>query len=139
MEGQGFKVPRKTALIQFEGEEFEGCEVRVRLDVTIGQQQHMETLKDDTAGNQEELLRFFSEVCIESWNLLSEDDQPIPPSVEAFMALPGWFGLAIMTGWGRAVDKAVSVTDPLEATSNDGKSLEEASVMTGASSSALPS
>ena len=97
----GFKVPRKTAKLQFEGEEFEGCEVVVSLEMSLRAQMQMDELKK--ADDGEAILAWFAENCIISWNLTDEQDEPVALSAETFLTMPGWFTMPILDGWGKAV------------------------------------
>lgn len=119
----GFKIPHKTARLVFEGDEFEGCEVNVSLEMTFAAQQHLDELKE--AKDFETLMGFIAETAVTSWNLEDDDGKPLPVNVESFMAMPGWFGLAILNGWGAAIEKAGEVTAPLGKPSTNGSSPEE--------------
>ena len=148
----GFKVPRKTARLQFEGEEFEGCEIILALDLTFGAQAHLAKLQaasekaketdateaDSTEATQQ-LMEFFSENCIQSWNLEDDDGKPLPLTSATFAAFPSWFGLLILNGWTAAVNEASEVSAPLDESSRNGRSSQEESELMEASSSVLPS
>ncbi len=151
---EGFKVPRKTARLQFEGDEFEGCEIVCALDLTLEATQHMEALQKaampttegEEAPSPEELrerfqlmLTFFTENCILSWNLEDAEGVALPRSAETFLQFPGWFAVLVMNGYAEAVKKVSEVPGPLDVTSKNGSTSEEPSVMTGAKSSPLPS
>ena len=151
----GFKIPRKTARLQFEGDEFEGCEIIMALDLTLKATQHMEALQKAAMPNTEEgagalppeelqekfrvLLTFFTEECIVSWNLEDAEGVALPRSADTFLQFPGWFAVLVMNGYAEAVKKVSEVSGPLGGTSKNGSTSEEQSVMTEAQSSALPS
>ncbi len=132
----GFQIPRKTAQIQFEGDEFSNCEIKVALDLTFEATDHMDELQKK--GDQKASISFFTENCILSWNLVGEKGEALPISVESFYAFPGWFALAVMNGYAAAVKKAAGVSGPLGGQSKNGASSEEQSAMTEAPSSVLP-
>ena len=135
----GFQIPRKTARLQFEGEEFEGCEIVAALDLTFEASEHMDSLqKAEGEGKFREMLGFFADNCIISWNLTDADDNELPVSGESFLKFPGWFGLLVINGWKQAVEEVSTVNAPLPEPSKNGESSEEPSVMTEAKSSALP-
>jgi len=119
----GFKIPHKTARLVFEGEEFEGCEVNVTLEMTFAQQEHLDELK--AAKDFPTLMAFIADTAVTSWNLEDDDGEPMPINAESFMKMPGWFGLAILNGWGGALTTASEVTGPLELPSKNGGSSEE--------------
>ena len=135
----GFKVPRKTALLQFEGEEFEGCEIRVALDITFEASEFMGELQSSTKERKNrEALTFFVENCIISWNLEDDDGRELPLAGDTFLQLPGWFGLLIMNGWKQAIEKASEVSVPLDEPSTNGSSSLEESARTAPLSSVPP-
>ena len=135
----GFQIPRKTARLQFEGEEFEGCEIVAALDLTFEASEHMDSLqKAEGEGKFREMLGFFADNCIISWNLTDADDNELPVSGESFLKFPGWFGLLVINGWKQAVEEVSTVNAPLPEPSKNGESSEEPSAMTEAQSSALP-
>ena len=139
----GFKVPRKTARLKFEGDEFEGLEIVCALDLSFDEQEYIRDLqaKGDEATSKElrELLGFFAERCIKSWNLEDADGKALPVSGDAFMQLPGWFGMKVLGGWAQAVRKASEVDSPLgEPSQNGSLSAGDAETM-AKSSTALPS
>ena len=151
----GVQVPRKPARRQFEGDEFEGCEITVALDVTFEASEHMNRLQraampnteegtetsapEDTQMKFRELLGFFAENCIVSWNLEDAEGNKLPVSGESFLKFPGWFGLLVINHWKAAIEEVSSVKPPLDDPSKNGSTSEGESVMTEAKSSALSS
>ena len=129
----GFKIPRKTARLVFEGEEFEGCEIIAALDITFAASEHMDELlaAKDSKGH----LAFFAENVIISWNLEDAEGKPIPISGEALLQFPSWFALLIINGWKQAIDQVVGVSAPLVEPSPNGQPSEAPPEMTEASSS----
>ena len=121
----GFKVPRKTAKLVFEGDEFEGCEVVVALDITFEAQLHMQEIKD--SNEQREILTLFADSALVSWNLEDDGGDPIAPTTDAFLELPSWFGMLVLNGWGDAIKQASGVSAPLDEPSKNGSSSVEAS------------
>ena len=136
----GFQVPRKTARLQFEGDEFEGCEIVVALDVTFEASEHMNKLQNSEDEMKfRELLGFFAENCIVEWNLEDSAGKALPVTADSFLQFPGWFGLLILNHWKAAIEEVSSVSAPLDDPSKNGSTSEGESVMTEAQSSALPS
>ena len=148
---EGFQIPRKTARLQFEGEEFEGCEIVAALDLTLEATQHMESLRAMIAASKDgaeetsvaeqfnALMTFFSENCIVSWNLVDAEGKELPLSAKTFLQFPGWFMTQVMNGWGEALREVSGVDAPLDDPSKNGSTSEGESVMTEAQSSVLPS
>ena len=121
----GFKIPHKTARLVFEGDEMDGCEVIVSLELSIEGQKHLDALKkgEDT----DAVLKFFAGNCIASWNILTDEDEPMAITGEQLIKMPGWMSLLILNGWGAAVKEATDIPDPLEPPSKNGVSSEEPS------------
>ncbi len=129
----GFQVPRKTARLKFEGSEFDGCEIVVGLDLSLGASDHMTELQ--ASEDSKKMVSFFAENCIVSWNLEGADGKALPIESSSLLGLPAWFTLLILNGWTAAVKEASEVTAPLDEPSKNGSGSEEASVMTEAPSS----
>ena len=138
----GFQIPRKTARLKFEGDEFDGMEIVCAADLTFAEQQHLTTMRegaDDEGDLLKELLTWFADRCIISWNLLDGDGKELPVSGESFMGMPGWFGLKVLNGWSQAMKQLSEVDAPLDEQSKNGSlSAEDAETM-AASSTALKS
>ena len=138
----GFQIPRKTARLVFEGDEFDGMEIVCAADLTFAEQQHLTNMRegaDDEGDLLKELLTWFADRCIISWNLLDGDGKELPVSGESFMGMPGWFGLKVLNGWSQAMKQLSEVDVPLDEQSKNGSlSAEDAETM-AASSTALKS
>lgn len=150
----GFKVPRKTARVQFEGKEFEGCEILLALDLTFEASDHVDALQREVAAVKEagaeeataenapirRLMDFFADNCIVSWNLEDEEGVALPVTGASFVKFPSWFGLLILNHWKDAVEEASKVPAPLGDSSKNGQSSpEESETMEAASSVPLSS
>lgn len=132
----GFKIPHRTALLQFEGDEMDGCEVRVSLELSIKAQEHMGELKD--GGDTDKVLTFFADNCLVEWNLLGDGGEKLPINAETFMNMPGWMSLLILNGWGDAVKQATEISAPLADASKNGSGSPEESETMEASLSSQP-
>ena len=139
----GFQVPRKTARLVFEGDEFEGLEIVCALDLSFAEQQTLKEMQasgDEASGeDQRKVLDFFAERCITSWNLEDKDGKTLPVSGDSFWQFPGWFGMKVLNGWAEAVKKASEVDAPLGEPSKNGSLSEEDAETMAASSTALKS
>ena len=138
----GFQIPRKTARLKFEGDEFDGMEIVCAADLTFAEQQHLTNMRegvDDEGDLLKELLTWFADRCIISWNLLDGDGKDLPVSGESFMGMPGWFGLKVLNGWSQAMKQLSEVDVPLDEPSKNGSLSEEDAETMAASSTALKS
>ena len=138
----GFQIPRKTARLKFDGDEFDGMEIVCAADLTFAEQQHLTNMRegvDDEGDLLKELLTWFADRCIISWNLLDGDGKELPVSGESFMGMPGWFGLKVLNGWSQAMKQLSEVDAPLDEPSKNGSLSEEDAETMAASSTALKS
>ena len=121
----GFKIPEKTALVRFEGTDYDGAEIHLRLNVSLARYLELREMSD--AGDQAGMAKLFGEQMLESWNLESADGEPLPATGDGMMDLPMEFATLIITQW---VDAVAAVPDPLEQPSADFTTLAEASTVT---------
>lgn len=117
----GFKVPRRTATLQFEGA-YEGAEIYCRLDASTETYLAITRMQRDAeaADNEDNLrlvLAFFVEHIATGWNLEDDDGTAIPLTIEALMQLPANLSLAIIPAWKEA---ATGVPAPLGEPSTNG-------------------
>lgn len=120
----GFKVPKRTALLVFEGE-YAGAEVRCRLDVPISL--YLDYMGMDASSRdsiQAGYGRWGEEVLIE-WNLEDDDGQPLPATGGGFLSLPPRLAGLIVQHW---LESAAEVPAPLGGTSTNGVSSEVPSI-----------
>jgi len=117
-----FKIPRKTALLRFEGE-YEGAEVRCRLDVGMRTALEFVSIEDAEPKQMIELVERFCGKILVDWNLVTDEGDPIAPTPEALLDQPPGFVIALLTKWGETV---VAVPAPLGAPSLNGSTLAEA-------------
>ena len=116
----GFRLPKKTARIKFEGTDYDGAEAEVSLSLSIEQMFHVHDLI--SGGDIVEGFRNFGEIVLISWNLEDDNGDPIPPTSEGFMSTPDRIFLNIIIDhWVQAM-KGVPV--PLESQSQGGSTSE---------------
>jgi len=111
---KGFRLPERTALLRFSGE-YEGAEVRVRLDAPLALFLEIEKLGDN--GEYLQAYGPFAREVLRDWNVEDPGGEPIPASEKGFMRLSPAFANLILAEWAKAV---VEVPDPLAGTSGDG-------------------
>jgi hypothetical protein len=132
----GFKVPRRNALLRFEGTEYGGAEIKCRLDISFADFFEFEKLRwagEDVEKVRDLIQRFAEDILIE-WNLEDDDGKAITPSVDSLFNLPPAFVLLLMQEWLSAIGR---VPGPLGATSNDGGTSEGESERTADPSPSL--
>lgn len=122
-----FKMPHNTALLVFDGD-YEGAEVRCRLDVgmrtafSFFQARELSDPKDLI-----EMVERFCEQVLIDWNLVDDNDQPIPCTAEAMLDQPAGFIRAVIANWHEA---ATAVPKASPAPSLNGSTLPEGFVLT---------
>lgn len=130
MISRGYKPKRKTYTLKFEDPEMDGLVVRTRgrtVDDAIAFQAGLP---------YEEALERFADIVID-WNVLDEDDNPVPATAEGMRTLDEEFLVAVMGAFNQAIN---GVSGPLEKPSNDGEITEiEASMKMAPLSSSLAS
>lgn len=111
----GFKIPARTLNVDFEGGDYEGAYVKLKLDASLRTVFHFQEL--GVAGDIEPLLMEFGEGILEEWNLEDEGGKPIPATAEGLMELPSDFGMMLVEKWTEAIQGRVPA--PLVETSPD--------------------
>lgn len=110
------KEPKRTATFAFEGD-FEGIEVKCRLDVPIDLfLSFMEADSSNAEVVRGAYRRFGDEVLIE-WNLEDDDDQPIPANGDTLLERTPRFASLLLTHWREA---AAEISAPLGQRSTNG-------------------
>jgi hypothetical protein len=112
---KGYKPVRTVFVLSFEDPDLEGCEVRCKR-VSLGRLKELLVLleqanafKDDdlVAGSDsaeeaiallEKLYSGFAEGLI-GWNVLSDDDKPVPPTVAGMLSQDLWFMLKLIEAY----------------------------------------
>lgn len=115
----GFKVPRRTIRLIFEGDEYDGCEVVCGSDVSFEALGFFQTL-DESATSDPEALRIFADSFLISWNIEGADGEIMPCDGEHFLKLPYWFAFKIMEAWKKAMTEEAEVPAPLGKPSRNG-------------------
>lgn len=117
----GYKRP--PLLLVFEGEEYEGLEVRARrptiadiLDLARLRSIGPATTEADVLSKLDGLMARMASL-ITSWNLLDDDDQPIPVTAETVAAQDYPFMMAIASA---IAGSGAAVRPPLPQPSGDG-------------------
>ena len=119
---KGFRLPERTARITFEGTDYDGAEIRVRLSVSFAQ---FIALRESAQGeDQEGMARLFGETVLMDWNLEDTEGEPLLADGDGMLMIP--LDLANLVGqhW---VEEVAGVPAPLSETSGDIDTLAAAS------------
>ena len=123
---KGFRLPEKTARITFEGTDYDGAEIQLRLSVTFAQ---FIALRESAQGEDQEVMaRLFGQNVLMDWNLEDDAGQPIPANGEGMLEIPLSLAMLLVQHWVEAVS---GVPAPLEPPSGDFSTLAAASTATG--------
>lgn len=106
--GDSFVLSRRDAILTFpEGHEFEGVEIKAKLDVSLRTFLDLQKLDaDSTAEETADVFMKFGDKIIQEWNILDEDRSPVPPTGEGFMELPPSICTAIIEAWSAQITTA---------------------------------
>jgi hypothetical protein len=119
---KGFRLPERTAGITFEGTDYDGAEIQVRLTVTFAQ---FIALRELAQGeDQEGMARQFGETVLMDWNLEGADGKPIPATGPGMLEIPLDLANLVVQQW---VEAVANVPTPLVERSGDLSTLAEAS------------
>ena len=119
---KGFRLPEKTARINFEGTDYDGAEIQLLLSVTFAQ---FIALRESAQGDdQETMARLFGETVLLDWNLEDADGNPIPANSDGMLAIPLELTNLVVQHW---VEAVAGVPAPLLPKSGDTSMLAAAS------------
>ena len=123
---KGFRLPERTALIYFEGTDYDGAEIQLRLSVSFAQ---FIALRESAQGeDQEGMARLFGENVLMGWNLEDADGKPIPADGDGMLAIPLELTNLIVQHW---VEALSGISAHLEPPSADLSTLAAASTAMG--------
>ena len=122
----GYRIPEKTARITFDGTDYDGAEIFVRLNVSF---RHYVTLREAAEGNdQARMAELFGGEVLMSWNLEDASGAPVPANGDGMLQIPLTLAMLIVQHW---VEAVADVPAPLSETSADISTLAAASTVTG--------
>lgn len=109
----GYRPKRKIYTLEFDGEEYEGLEVKIR-GLNTGQVMDIDTARQD-GGDAAivAMLQLMADQLVE-WNVEDDDGAPVPTTFEGVRSLDIDFNWAIIDAWQNA---AAGVPAPLESAS----------------------
>jgi len=112
---KGFQLPERTAVMEFEGGDYEGAEVRVRLDVPLSYFLDVQGLLASDKAWQG--IPLFIERVLLGWNLVDAQGEPIPATLEEAPQVSQAFISLVITRWAELI---AGVPAPLDANSPNG-------------------
>jgi hypothetical protein len=114
----GYKRKAKNYVLAFEDPEMDGLEVRVK-SMSVGK---VREFLAKSRSNEVDVGATFDDFAdgLLSWNLLDDDDQPVPPTRVGIDAQDVDFIMAIVTAWMETIT-GVPDADPLDGRSNSGE------------------
>ena len=119
---KGFRLPERTALINFQGTDYDGAEIQIRLSVTFAQ---FIELRESAQGEDQGLMaRLFGDNVLMEWNLEDDAGQPIPATGDGMLAIPLDLTNLVVQHW---VEEVARVPSPLPKPSGDINTLAAAS------------
>ena len=103
---KGYRLPQRTAVLDFEGTPYDGARVRCRLSVSLRTLLDLQGLAEsrDAAELRVGFMRFGAEVLL-GWNLEYPDGAPIPAGAEGMLDLDQEFAQELMTRWVQVVSQ----------------------------------
>ena len=119
---KGFRLPEKTARITFEGTDYDGAEIRVRLSVSFAQ--FIALRESAQSEDQERMARLFGETVLMDWNLEDPDGEPILADGDGMLMIPLELSNLVVQHW---VEEIAGVPAPLSEPSGDISTLAAAS------------
>jgi len=119
-----FTVPDRTTVLSFQGTDWEGAEVVMRLNISIATYLTIKGMTGDDA-DPIALAQTFGDTMLKEWNLVNDDGKPVPATGAGLTSLPDMtFVLRIVT---LGLEAMAAVPAPLVMPSVDGSRLVEAS------------
>ena len=115
----GYEIPKRTAVLTFKGTDYDGAEIKVRLNVGLGFFLEMQGL----AGTEQalELYGKFAQAALMEWNL-EDGGKKLPPNEKGMLAIPPALANIIINSW---VEAMAQPPTPLSKPSDDGNMSEE--------------
>jgi hypothetical protein len=131
---KGFRLPARTALLDFSGTEYDGAVVRVRLNVPLRLLLELQAIEQGDSGEVKEGFLKFAREALVDWNLEGEDGQPIPATAEGILNVSTAFATYLISQWSQVVARPPA---PLAGPSANGSTSAEQSAPTAESSLSL--
>ena len=121
---KGFRIPDKIAVITFEGTDYDGAEIRAKLNVNFKYFSEIQAAISEDSTNGLRVAELFGDHALIDWNLEDDDGNPVPANAEGMTMIPVELVNLMVGHWAEAVS---DIPDPLEKTSSDISTLAQLS------------
>ena len=106
---KGFQIPDKIAVISFENTDYDGGEVRAKLNVNMAYFTEIQRAVGES--DSMKMAELFGDQALISWNLETSDGDPIPADAEGMKQIPVELVNLIIGFWAAEV---ANIPDPLD-------------------------
>ena len=121
---KGFRIPDKIAVITFEGTDYDGAEIRAKLNVNFRYFSEIQAAISEDSTNGLRVAELFGDHALIDWNLEDDDGNPVPANAEGMTMIPVELVNLMVGNWAEAVS---DIPDPLEKISSDISTLAQLS------------
>ena len=121
---KGFRIPDKVAVITFEGTDYDGAEIRAKLNVNFRYFSEIQAAISEDSTNGLRVAELFGDHALIDWNLEDDDGNPVPANAEGMTMIPVELVNLMVGNWAEAVS---DIPDPLEKISSDISTLAQLS------------
>ena len=112
---KGFRIPDKIAVITFEGTDYDGAEIRAKLNVNFKYFSEIQAAISEDSTNGLRVAELFGDHALIDWNLEDDEGDPVPANAEGMTMIPVELVNLMVGHWAEAVS---DIPDPLEKISN---------------------
>ena len=121
---KGFRIPDKIAVITFEGTDYDGAEIRAKLNVNFRYFSEIQAAISEDSTNGLRVAELFGDHALIDWNLEDDEGDPVPANAEGMTMIPVELVNLMVGHWAEAVS---DIPDPLEKISSDISTLAQLS------------
>ena len=121
---KGFRIPDKIAVITFEGTDYDGAEIRAKLNVNFKYFSEIQAAISEDSTNGLRVAELFGDHALIDWNLEDDAGNPVPANAEGMTMIPVELVNLMVGHWAEAVS---DIPDPLEKISSDISTLAQLS------------
>jgi hypothetical protein len=117
----GYQPTKKTFNLLFEGDEFDGLQVRTG-SPSIGALRKILSLSESDASDTaalDPMIRMFAELLVD-WNVEDDSGDPVPATEDGLNSQDSEFVMNLIKAWGQQMRRNTQVPAPLDETSTGG-------------------